>query len=386
MAAIPSSGAIALVKVEDLVLPSLAGLTPYEPGKPIEEVQRELGIGEPVKLASNENPVGPSPLALEAIRRALAQLNRYPDGGSYELRHKIARRLGIGHERIFMGCGSCEIINLLVYMFLRPGLEAVVAEHSFVIYQLAIAAAGGRARVVPLLSDYSFDLDAMADGIGSDTRIVLLGNPNNPTGTIYRREAWQRFLRRVPPEVVIVADEAYFEFVADPGYPDSLRDHDGRRLLVTLRTFSKIYGLAGLRVGYAVARPDIIGLLNNVRQPFNVSTLGQVAVMAGMDDAEHVARTLRVNREGIAYLEGEFRRLAVACIPTHANFILAEVGDGRAVYERLLRLGAIVRPMNGYGLPRHVRISVGLPEENRRLVAALEKVLAAARGAGRAPS
>lgn len=371
-----------MVKVEDLVLPSLAGLSPYEPGKPIEEVQRELGIGEPVKLASNENPVGPSPLALEAIRRALAQLNRYPDGASYELRHKLARRLGLSPERIFMGCGSCEIINLLVYMFLRPGLEAVVAEHSFVIYRLAIAAAGGRARVVPLRGDLSFDLDAMAEAIAPDTRIVLLGNPNNPTGTIYRREAWQRFLLRMPPEVVIVADEAYFEFVEDPDFPDSLRDHDDRRLLVTLRTFSKIYGLAGLRVGYAVARPDIIRLLNNVRQPFNVSTLAQVAVMAGMDDAEHVARTLRVNREGIAYLEGELRRLGVAWVPTQANFILAEVGDGRAVYERLLRLGAIVRPMDGYGLPRHVRISVGLPEENRRLVAALEKALGASSSAG----
>jgi len=356
------------------VLPGVAALQPYEPGKPIEEVQRELGIGEPIKLASNENPIGPSPLAIAAVKAALSELNRYPDGGSYELRHKIAAHHGVSPERIFMGSGSCEIINLLVYLFVRPGLNAVIAEHSFVIYQLAIAASGGAAKAVPL-RDYTFDLDAMAGAIDDNTRMVLLGNPNNPTGTIYRRDAWHRFLSRVPERVVIVADEAYFEFVRDPEYPDSLADHDGERLLVTLRTFSKIFGLAGLRVGYAVARPEIIRLLNNVRQPFNVTSLGQVAVLAAMDDSEHVRRTLEVNAAGMAYLESEFRRLKLDFVPSQANFILTDVGEARAVYERLLRLGVIVRPMNGYGLPRHVRISVGLPEENRRLIAALGEVL-----------
>jgi histidinol-phosphate aminotransferase len=363
-----------LIKIEDLVLPGVAALQPYEPGKPIEEVQRELGIGEPIKLASNENPIGPSPLAVAAVKAALSELNRYPDGGSYELRHKIAAHHGVSPERIFMGSGSCEIINLLVYLFLRPGLNALIAEHSFVIYQLAIAASGGAAKAVPL-RDYTFDLDAMAGAIDDNTRMVLLGNPNNPTGTIYRRDAWRRFLRRVPERVVIVADEAYFEFVRDPEYPDSLADHSDERLLVTLRTFSKIFGLAGLRVGYAVARPEIVRLLNNVRQPFNVTSLGQVAVLAAMDDSEHVRRTLEVNAAGRAYLESEFRRLKLDCVPSQANFILTDVGEARTVYERLLRLGVIVRPMNGYGLPRHVRISVGLPEENRRLIAALGEVL-----------
>jgi histidinol-phosphate aminotransferase len=364
-----------LVKAEDLVLPGVAAISPYQPGKPIEEVQRELGIGEPVKLASNENPLGPSPRALEAIRSALKDLNRYPDGSSYALRHKIAARHGVGPDQIFMGSGSCEIINLLVYLFLRPGRNAVIADHSFVIYQLAIAASGGSARVVPLRDDYVFDLDAMADAIDADTAMVFLGNPNNPTGTIYRRKQWLRFIERVPERVVIVADEAYFEFVRDPEYPDSLRDHDGVRLIVTLRTFSKVFGLAGLRVGYAVARPDIIGLLNNVRQPFNVTSLGQVAAIAGMDDEEHVRRTLEVNAEGMAYLEREFKRLKIAFVPSQANFILADVGDGPTVYERLLREGVIVRPMGGYGLPRHVRISVGLREENQKLIAALARVL-----------
>jgi histidinol-phosphate aminotransferase len=363
-----------LIKIEDLVLPGVAALQPNEPGKPIEEVQRELGIGEPIKLASNENPIGPSPLAVAAVKAALSELNRYPDGGSYELRHKIAAHHGVSPERIFMGSGSCEIINLLVYLFLRPGLNAVIAEHSFVIYQLAIAASGGAAKAVPL-RDYTFDLDAMAGAIDDSTRMVLLGNPNNPTGTIYRRDAWRRFLSRVPERVVIVADEAYFEFVRDPEYPDSLTDHNDGRLLVTLRTFSKIFGLAGLRVGYAVARPEIIRLLNNVRQPFNVTSLGQVAVLAAMDDSEHVRRTLEVNAVGMTYLESEFRRLKLDFVPSQANFILTDVGEARTVYERLLRLGVIVRPMNGYGLPRHVRISVGLPEENRRLIAALGEVL-----------
>jgi len=363
-----------LIKIEDLVLPGVAAINPYEPGKPIEEVQRELGIGEPIKLASNENPIGPSPLAVAAVKAALSELNRYPDGGSYELRHKIAAHHEVSPDQIFMGSGSCEIINLLVYLFLRPGLNAVIAAHSFVIYQLAIAASGGAAKVVPL-RDYTFDLDAMADAIDDNTRMVLLGNPNNPTGTIYRRDAWRRFLSRVPERVVIVADEAYFEFVRDSEYPDSLADHNGERLLVTLRTFSKIFGLAGLRVGYAVARPEIIRLLNNVRQPFNVTSLGQIAVVAAMDDTEHVRRTLEVNAAGMAHLEAEFRRLKLDFVPSQANFILTDVGDARAVYERLLSLGVIVRPMNGYGLPRHVRISVGLPEENRRLIAALPEAL-----------
>jgi histidinol-phosphate aminotransferase len=364
-----------LIKADDLVLPAVAALHPYEPGKPIEEVQRELGIGEPAKLASNENPVGPSPKAVAAIRASLGELNRYPDGSSWNLRHKIAAKHKVAPNQIFLGSGSCEIINLLAYLFLRPGLNAVISEHSFVIYQLAIAPSGGVAKTVPLRPDYVFDLGVMARAMDDKTALIFLGNPNNPTGTIYRKAEWRRFLERVPERVVIVADEAYFEFVRDPEYPDSLDDHDGRRLIVTLRTFSKIFGLAGLRVGYAVASEDIVRLLNNVRQPFNITSPAQVGVEAGMDDDEHVARTLEVNGQGMAYLEGEFRRIGVEFLPSQANFILADVGEGRSVYEKLLREGVIVRPMNGYGLPRHVRISVGLPEENRRLVAALQRVL-----------
>jgi len=357
------------------VLPGVAAISPYQPGKPIEELQRELGIGEPLKLASNENPIGPSPRAVKAIREALGGLNRYPDGQSYELRRRIAARHNLSPERLFMGSGSCEIINLLAYLFLRPGLNAVIAEHSFVIYQLAIAASGADSKVVPLTGDYVFDLEKMASAIDARTRVVFLGNPNNPTGTIYRRRQWEEFLDRVPEQVVIVSDEAYFEFVRDPEYPDSLRYHDGKRLLVTLRTFSKIFGLAGLRVGYAVARPDVIRMLNNVRQPFNVTSLGQRAVIAAMEDVAHVQRTLEGNAAGLDYLEREFARLGLSFVPSQANFILVDVGDGRRIYEKLLHRGVIVRTMDGYGLPRHVRISVGLPEDNRRLIEALRLVL-----------
>ncbi len=367
------------MKPEDLVLPSVAAINPYEPGKPIEEVQRELGIGEPVKLASNENPLGPSPRALEAIRAALAELNRYPDGASFELRRKIAAQIGVAPEQIFPGCGGAEILNLIAFLFLRPGLNAVIAAHSFVIYELAIAGTGAAAKVVPQRPNLTFDLDAMAAAIDDQTRVVFLGNPNNPTGTIYRRAEWQRFLQQVPPRIVIVADEAYFEFVRDRDYPNSLEDHDGNRFLITMRTFSKIFGLAGLRVGYVVARSDIVRLLNNVRQPFNVNSLAQAAVIAAMDDAEHVRRTLDNNRVGIEYLERELTRLKLAFVPSQANFILVDVAAGRAVYDALLRQGVIVRPMNGYGLPRHVRISVGLEDENRKLVAALGQVMAKVR-------
>lgn len=364
-----------MIKADDLVLPPVAALNPYEPGKPIEELQRELGIGEPVKLASNENPLGPSPRAVAAVKAALAELNRYPDGGCYELRKRIAQKHRVAPEQIFAAGGSVEVINLLAFLFIRPGLNSVFSEHAFAIYPLATLAAGGSFKAAPTSDGYSHDLDAIANAIDANTRIVFLGNPNNPTGTIYRRAEWKRFLARVPEHVVIVADEAYFEFVRDPDYPDSLEDHDGQRLIVTMRTFSKIFGLAGLRVGYAVAQPDIVRLLNNVRQPFNVTSLAQVAVIAAMDDTAHVERTLKVNAQGMAYLESEFRGLGLSFVPSHANFLLTEVGDGRAVYDALLRKGVIVRPMNGYGYPRHVRISVGLPEENRRLIEALEQVI-----------
>jgi len=289
---------------------------------------------------------------------------------------KIAARHKVSPDRIFPASGSVEVINLLAFLFLRPGLNAVFSEHAFAIYALATAAAGGEWRAVPMKAGFHFDLDAIAAAIDRHTRLVFLDNPNNPTGTIFGRAEWEQFLTRVPEQVVIVADEAYFEFVRDPDYPDSLNYHDDTRMLVTLRTFSKIFGLAGVRVGYAVTRPDIVRLLHKVRQPFNVTSLAQVAAVAGLDDTEHVRRTLQVNAAGIDYLEREFTRLGIDFVPTQANFILVEVGDSAEVFNHLLERGVIVRPMSGYRLPRHVRISVGLEEENRCLIAALEQMLA----------
>lgn len=363
------------MKPQQLVLPTVAALRPYEPGKPIEELQRELGIGAAVKLASNENPLGPSPLAVAAMRAAIDDVNRYPDGSCWAVSRKVAARHGVAPERVFMAGGSVEVLNLLAFLFLRPGLNAVFSEHSFAIYALATAAAGGEGRAVPMKDGYYLDLDAIAAAIDANTRIIFLDNPTNPAGTIFWRDAWERLLERVPEHVVIVADEAYFEFVRDPDFPDSLDYHDERRMIVTMRTFSKIFGLAGVRVGYAVARPELVSLLHNVRQPFNVTSLAQAAVIAGLDDHDHVRRTLAVNAEGMAYLEREFRRLGLAYPASQANFILVDVGDGQAVYQKLLKSGVIVRPMGGYGWPRHLRISVGLPEENRRLIAALAAAL-----------
>ena len=364
-----------MIKIEDLVLPPVAALHPYEPGKPIEELEREEGAADVVKLASNENPLGPSPMAVAAVRAAADEVNRYPDGGCWALTRKIAARHQLEIERIFVASGSVEVLNLLAFLFLRPGLNSVFSQHAFAIYALATAAAGGESRAIPMRAGYKFDLDAIAAATDQNTRLVFLDNPNNPTGTIYRKAEWERFLDKLPEHVVIVADEAYFEFVRDPDYPDSLKYHGPDRLIVTLRTLSKIFGLAGLRVGYAVASPEIINLLHKVRQPFNVNSLAQAAAIAGFDDAAHVSQTLRVNSAGISYLEHEFKLLGIDFVPTNANFILAEVGDALKVFNDLLRLGVIVRPMGGYGLPKHLRISVGLEHENRRLVSALEQVL-----------
>jgi len=360
----------------DLPVPEwIRTLAPYAPGKPIEELERELGIHDSIKIASNENPLGPSPKALAALRAALRELHRYPDGSAYHLKRRLAEKHGIPEDELLVGNGSNEIIELLVRTFLRPDDEAVVADQAFVIYRLVVQGAGGRPRIVPL-RDYTHDLDAMAAAIGPRTRLVFVGNPNNPTGTIVRRAAWKRFLAAVPPGVVVVADEAYAEYVEDPEYPDTLADRgDGRVPVVTLRTFSKLYGLAGLRVGWAAAPAPVIDAISRLRQPFNVNSLALVAAVAALDDDEHVAQTLAANRQGMAFLQRAFAGLGVDYVPSVANFVLVRVGHGARVYDALLRRGVIVRPMDGYGFPEHVRVTVGTAAENERLVDALRAVL-----------
>ena len=349
-------------------------LAAYPPGMPLEELEREYGITGSIKLASNENPFGPSPLALAAIQNALGSLHRYPDGSGFYLRCALAERLGVAADAIILGNGSNDIIELAVRAFLRPGDEAVMAEQAFVIYQMVVQAAGELPRPIPLRR-YTHDLDAIAQAITPATRLVFLANPNNPTGTIYLRDEWEDFLDTVPPHVLIVADDAYADYVEDPAYPNSLAYQRRGRLLLTLRTFSKIYGLAGLRVGYGVGPLEVIEILHRIRQPFNVNALAQVAALAALDDHAHVERTRINNREGLAFLRAACDRLGRPWVPSWANFLLIDVGEGARIYEALLRRGVIVRPMDVYGLPRHLRVTVGTPDENQRFVESLAAVL-----------
>ena len=360
----------------------IRSLAPYPPGKPIEELEREYGILGSIKLASNENPLGPSPKAVAAVAAALGNLHRYPDGNCYYLARAVAKKYGVSPDTLIFGNGSNEIIELAVRTFMQRGDEAVMADQAFVIYRLVVQAAGGISHVVPL-RHFTHDLEGILEAITPGTRLVFLANPNNPTGTIFVRRDWDEFLAALPPHVIVVMDEAYAEFVDDHEYPDSLAAHGRDRLLLTLRTFSKIYGLAGLRIGFGVAHPELIGLMNRVRQPFNVSSLAQVAALAALDDDEHVARTRQCNRDGLAYLRAQCARLGIEYVPSWANFLMVRVRNGARVYEALLREGVIVRPMSVYGFPEHVRITVGTAAENERCVHALERVLRAG-GAGAA--
>jgi histidinol-phosphate aminotransferase len=364
------------MRLDALVPEWIRTLAPYSPGMPVEELERQLGIRDSIKVASNENPLGPSPKAVAAIGAALASLHRYPDGSAYYLKNRLAERLGVSPAELIIGNGSNEIIELVVRTVLRPGEEAVMADQAFVVYRLVVQAAGGTSRIVPL-KDFTHDLDAMAAAVGARTRLVFLANPNNPTGTIFRRVAWERFLARMPPHVVVVADDAYAEYVEDPDYPDTIRARGaGAVAVVSLRTFSKLYGLAGLRIGYGVGPALLTDALERIRQPFNVNALALVGALAALDDTDHVQRTLAANREGMAYLVEAFGRLGLAHVPSAANFVLVRVGDGARVYDALLRRGVIVRPMGVYGFPEHVRITVGTPAENARVVDALAAVVA----------
>jgi histidinol-phosphate aminotransferase len=362
------------MKIIEQVPEYIRSLIPYEPGKPIEEVEREYGIANSVKLASNENPLGPSPKALAAIREKLPQLNLYPDGDCFYLKQTLAKKLGVAPEKLILGTGSNEIIELAVRTFMRPGDEAVMAQQAFVVYHLIVQAVGGKGKAVPL-KNFTHDLAAIGEAITPQTRVVFLANPNNPTGTIYRREEWERFLGKVSRDVLLIVDEAYFEYVTDPGYPDSLEYHAEDRAILTLRTFSKLYGLAGLRIGYGVGAKALIALMQRVRQPFNVNAPAQWAALAALDDVEHVKRSLEANREGLEYLQREFTRLGLAFVPSSANFVLVHVGEGQEVFKQLLRQGVIVRPMAGYKFPEHVRVTVGTMPENRKFIDALERTV-----------
>ncbi|HOM80324.1 MAG TPA: histidinol-phosphate transaminase [Armatimonadota bacterium] len=352
-------------------------LVPYVPGKPIEEVEREYGITDIIKLASNENPYGPSPRVVEAMKKALDNVRLYPDGSCYALTKRLSEHLNVPTDHIVVGNGSDEIIHYLGIAYLEPGDEVVQAHPSFVRYEAAAILNGCQCIQVPL-KDYTHDLDAMADAVTPRTKLLFITNPNNPTGTIVTRSAVDRLLDRIPERVLVVMDEAYYEYVEDPEYPDSLAYIREGRNVISLRTFSKIFALAGLRVGYGIARPEIIWAIHQVREPFNVNSIAQVGAIACLDDPDQVERGRRVNRDGRTYLYAVCERLGLPYVPSQANFVFIDVkADSRVVFQELLRRGVIVRTGDIFGHPTHLRVTVGTPEENARFVRALEEVLAA---------
>lgn len=357
-----------------LAVPGVQGLQPYQPGKPIEELERELGISDIIKLASNENPLGASPRAVKAIETCMADLHRYPDGGAYGLKRALASKLAIDTAQITVGNGSNDVLELVARGFVQPGDEVVFAQHAFAVYPLVTMAVGGKAIVVPA-KNYGHDLQAMAAAINTRTKLVFIANPNNPTGTWLARDNLHAFLKRVPPNVVVVLDEAYFEFVTHPEYPSGLQWLLEFPNLVVTRTFSKIHGLAALRAGYGISHPSIADVLNRVRQPFNVNSLAMAAATAALDDDLHVQASIVLNRRGLQQLEDGFKNLGLNFIPSVANFLAVEVGNASGIYDALLHMGVIVRPIASYGLPRHLRVTVGLEAENARFLAALAKVL-----------
>jgi histidinol-phosphate aminotransferase len=357
--------------------PNLQTVPVYQPGRPIEEVARELGLpaDDIIKLASNENPLGPSRLALAAMRKALAQVNLYPDGNAYYFKQKLAAKLGVTPAHIILGNGSNEVIEFVGHAVISSGSEVVVSQYCFAVYNIVTALFGGKLVVVPA-KQYGHDLDAMLAAITPNTRVVFVANPNNPTGTIASREDLARFVAAVPDHVVLALDEAYIEFLDDAlDLVPEIRS--GRKAnLLLMRTFSKIYGLAGLRLGYGIGHPDLIAELEKIRQPFNVNAIAQAGALAALDDSAHAARTRKGNSRGLKFYARAFRKLGLEFIPSSANFILVRVGDGSRVFKEMQGLGVIVRPMGGYHLPEWVRISIGTPKENTRCLEALKTALA----------
>jgi histidinol-phosphate aminotransferase len=362
-----------MTSVWELANPQLRNLAVYEPGKPIEETARELGVDPStiIKLASNENPLGPSPKALHAMRTALEKAHLYPDGSGFYLRKAIAARLGVAPGNVILGNGSNEVIEFLGHAFLNPGDDVITCQYAFIVYKLLATAFGVRTIETPS-PDYRQNLDATLEAITAKTRIIFIPNPNNPTGTLISQRAIDSFMSRVPDSIIVVFDEAYFEFLDDP--PDTLGFAREGRNVVVLRTFSKIHGLAGLRIGYALAAPQIIEVLHKTRQPFNVNSIAQAGALAALEDDAHLRETKRVVDEGRAFLQAQFADMKLPFVPAVANFVMVNVGDACAVFEKLLRRKIIVRPLKGYGLPEWIRISVGTMEQNRKLIAALKNL------------
>jgi histidinol-phosphate aminotransferase len=360
--------------LEELIPDYIQGLPAYVPGKPVEEVEQELKI-HAVKLASNENPLGPSPKAMEAARRALGEANWYPDGGSKHLREVLATRHNVRFEEVFVGLGSSEIIDLASRVLLRPGLDGITSEGSFTLFAIAIRASGADLIQTPM-KDYTFDLDAIAAAVTPQTRIIYIANPNNPTGTAFGAAEFSAFLKKVPGDVLVVLDEAYREYAERRDLPDALALFREYNNILTLRTFSKVYGLAGLRIGYGIGHPTLVAEMNKLRTPFNVTSVGQAAALAALDDIDHVRRSVETNRAERRRLFYELTKLGLSPVPSETNFLFIPLGPyAKALCDELLHEGVIVRPLAWMGFPEAIRISVGNPAENTKLLAALSYAL-----------
>lgn len=355
--------------------PGLASLKPYVPGKPLSELERELGITGSIKLASNENPLGPSPRVRAAIDGQLADLTRYPDGGAFELRSALARHHGVPAACVTVGNGSNDVLDMIARTFLWDGRESLFSQYAFAVYAISSMACGAALQVAPA-RDYGHDLEAMLERVNDRTGVVWIANPNNPTGTRLSEAPLRGFLEAVPAQVIVVVDEAYFEYVHQADHPDASRWLGDFPNLVVTRTFSKAYGLAALRVGYGLSHPDLADLLNRVRQPFNVDSFAQAAALAALDDRDYLRRSVELNDRGMEQLVAGVERLGLGYIPSAGNFLAIDLGrEATAVDQALLRRGVVTRPIANYGLPNHLRVSIGLPEENARFLAALEEVL-----------
>ena len=365
----------------DTANPGLKGLTPYQPGKPIEELEREYGVSNIIKLASNENPLGPSSAAIDAIKQEYKELARYPDGNGFELKQKLAEQLKVDQSQLTLGNGSNEILEFLARAFVTDKNEVIFSQHAFAVYPLVTQAINAKAVVTPA-KNWGHDLDAMLSAVTDNTRLVFIANPNNPTGTWLEAEALKTFISQLPPHVIVAVDEAYYEYASDArlqavGYTSAIQWLEDFPNLVVTRTFSKAFGLAALRIGFSVSHPDVSDLLNRVRQPFNVNHLALTAATAALDDKQHLEASIKLNADGMQVLINGFESMGLSYIPSVGNFICVDVGkDAAKVYDALLYQGVIVRPVANYEMPDYLRVTVGLPEENERFLQALKKVLA----------
>jgi len=369
-----------MAEIAALAAPGVRELQPYQPGKPIEELEREYGLSNVIKLASNENPLGPSPRALEAARSTLTDMARYPDGNGFALKAALAARHGVQPAQITLGNGSNDVLECVARAFVTPENEVVFSEHAFAVYPIVTRAVGARAVVTPA-RDWGHDLDAMQRSIGARTRLVFIANPNNPTGTWLGRSVLESFISALPPHVLVVVDEAYFEYVSEADYPDTSQWLTRFPNLVVTRTFSKAYGLAGLRVGYGLSSEAVADMLNRVRQPFNVNSVALAAARAALADDAHIERSVRANTEGMREIIAGATALGLRHIPSVGNFVCVDMGrTASAAYEALLRRGVIVRPIANYGMPNHLRVTIGTKEENARFLEALEAVVTSGAG------